>query len=218
MRLSLRLQRCPPGRSVKMLPKLEDTMAAVGMEVAGEDTITALKVAVGAMRGEPGEEDTGREEVEEEVEEGEAVTTRATIRMQEVITGEEEEEVMEETTKEASRIPTTMEEEAAAATMTAVITKTEVAVEEVGGVEEEEEGEEEDKEGAGEEEGGRILTKEDSLNSSSSMVGSITARLALVKADIILAEGSAGQHSRVHVDCFSFMNSSKMPYQLIFNY
>lgn len=195
-------------------------MAAVGMEVAGEDTIKALKVAVGAMRGEPGEEDTGREEVEEEVEEGEAVITRATIRMQEVITGEEEEEVMEETTKEASRIPTTMEEEeaAAVATMTAVITKTEVAVEEVGGVEEEEEGEEEDKEGAGEEEGGRILTKEDSLNSSSSMVGSITARLALVKADIILAEGSAGQHSRVHVDCFSFMNSSKRPYQLIFNY
>lgn len=169
-------------------------MAAVGTEVAGEDTITALKVAVGAMRGEPGEEDTGREEVEEEVEEGEAVTTRATIRMQEVITGEEEEEVMEETTKEASRIPTTMEE-AAADTMMAVITKTEVAVEEVEGVEEEEEGEEEDKEGAGEEEGGRILTKEDSLNSSSSMVGSIIARLALVKADIILAEGRAAQQS-----------------------
>lgn len=41
---------------------------------------------------------------------------------------------------------------------------------------------------AGEEEVVRISTKEDSLNSFSNMVGSITTKLDLTKADIILVE------------------------------
>ncbi|KAF1376077.1 hypothetical protein PFLUV_G00226880 [Perca fluviatilis] len=70
----------------------------------------------------------------------------------------------------------------------------EVAVEEVVGVGEEEaevvEEEEQDKEEAGEGEGARILTKEDSLNSSSNMAGNTTTKLALIKAGSTLVEDS----------------------------
>lgn len=204
MRLSLLLQRCPPGRSVRMLPKAEDTMVGVGMEAAGGAMITTPKVVVEDMR-EEAEEDMETGEVEEEaggrcreagemgVEEEEAVTTRAIIKMQEVIRGEEGEVVTEGATKEASTTLATMEEEEEEVTMT-ITTKMEagirreVGVEEVGGAGEEEAEEEEDKEEAGEGEGARILTKEDSLNSSSNMAGSTTTKLALIKADTTLVE------------------------------
>lgn len=62
MRLSLLPQRCPPGRSVRMLPRAEDTM---GTEAAGGATITTPKVAVEDMR-EEAEEDMATGEVEEE--------------------------------------------------------------------------------------------------------------------------------------------------------
>lgn len=123
------------------------------------------------------------------------VTTRATIKMQEDIR-EEGEVVTEEegTTQEASRTLVTMEEEEA---VPMTITKKmqagirrEAAVEEVVGVGEEEAEEEQDKEEAGEGEGARILTKEDSLNSSSNMAGSTTTKLALIKADNTLVEDS----------------------------
>lgn len=209
MRLSRLLRRCPPGRSVRMLPKAEDTMLGVGMEAAGGATITTPKVAVEDMR-EEAEEDMEKGEAEEvleggrcreagekEVEEGEAITVRATIKTQEVIRGEEGEVVTEEegTTKEASRTLATMEEEVVTMTIT---TKMEagimrgVGVEEVGGAGVEEVEEEEDKEVAGEGEGVRILTKEDSLNSSSNMAGSTTTKLALIKADTTLVEDSGG--------------------------
>lgn len=126
------------------------------------------------------------------------VTTRATIKMQEVIRGEEGEVVTEEegTTKEASRTLVTMEEEEQAVTTT-ITTKMEAGirreagVEEVGGAGEEEAEEDKDKEEAGEGEGARILTKEDSLNSSSNMGGSTTAKQALIKADTTLVENAA---------------------------
>lgn len=70
MRLSLLLQRCPPGRSVRMLPKAEDTMVGVGTEVAGGATTTTPKVAAEDMREEV-EEDMETEEVEEDMETGE---------------------------------------------------------------------------------------------------------------------------------------------------
>ncbi len=126
MRLSLHLQRCPLGRSARMLPKAEDTTVGVGMEAAGGAMIITLKVAVEDMKEVEEEEDMETGEAEEEVpeegrcreagemelEEGEAVI-RATIMMQEVIRGEEGEVVMEEgTIKEASRTLATMEEEA----------------------------------------------------------------------------------------------------------
>lgn len=195
MRLSLLPQRCPPGRSVRMLRKEEDTM---GMEAEAEGaTITTAKVVGEDMREEV-EVDMETGEVEEEaaaegercrvagemeVEEGEAVTTRATIKMQ------EGEVAMEEATiKEASRTLATMEEEEEVVTMT-VITKMEagilreVGVEEVVGAGEEEAEEEVDKGEAGEGEGARISTKEDRLNSSSNMAGSTTTKRALIKAD-----------------------------------
>lgn len=179
-------------------------MGGVGMEEAGEATIITPKVAVEDMK-EEAEEDMETEEAEEEapeegrcreageMEEGEVVTIRATIMMLEVIRGEEGEGVMEEgTIREASRTLATMEEEEAAVVIMTVTTKTEigtkreVGVEEVGGAGEEEV--EEDKEEAGEGEGDKILIKEDSLSSSSNMVGSTTTKLALIKADTTLVE------------------------------
>lgn len=230
MRLSRLLQRCPPGRSVRMLPKAEDTMVGVATEAAGGATITTPKVAVEDMREEAGE-DMERGEVEEEVAEGgrcrvagekvveevEVVTTRATIKIQEVIRGEEGEVVTEEeeTTKEASRTLDTMEEAAVAAvTMTTTTkmeagTRREAGVEEVGGAGGEEAEEDKEEAGEGEGEGARILTKEDSLNSSSNMAGSTTTKPALIKADTTLVEDAVrGHRSRVHskIDCFSCVN------------
>lgn len=69
MRSSLLPQRCPPGRSVRMLPRAEDTMVGVGMEAAEGATITTPKVAVEDMR-EEAEEDMETGEVEEEAAEG----------------------------------------------------------------------------------------------------------------------------------------------------
>lgn len=165
MKLSLLLQRCPPGRSVRMLPKAEDIMVQVGMEVVGEAMITTSKVAVEDMREELEEDmETGeaeeapegerfREAGEMEVEQGEVVTFRATIQIQEVIRAKEGEEVTEEEeiTKEVSRTQATMVEEV---TMT-LTTKMEAGIrresggEEVGGAGEEGV-EEQDKEEAGE--------------------------------------------------------------------
>ncbi|KAK9541979.1 hypothetical protein VZT92_001985 [Zoarces viviparus] len=217
-------------------------MVGVGMEAAGGAMITTPKVAVEDMK-EEAEEDMETGEVEEEaaeggrcreagekvLEEGEAVTARATIKMPEVIKGEEGEVATEEegTTKEAFRILATMEEEeeeeeeeVVVEVVTMTITnkmeagiRREEGVEEVVGAgeeeaeeekeaeekeaeeekdeEEEKEDEEEEKEAEeedGEAEGGRILTKEDSLNSSSNMAGSTTAKLALIKADTTLVE------------------------------
>ncbi|KAL7382909.1 hypothetical protein ABVT39_001488 [Epinephelus coioides] len=191
-----------------MLRKEEDTM---GMEAEAEAegaTITTAKVVGEDMREEV-EVDMETGEVEEEaaaegercrvagemeVEEGEAVTTRDTIKMQ------EGEVAMEEVTiKEASRTLATMEEEeeeeeeVVVVTMT-VITKMEagilreVGVEEVVGAGEEEAEEEADKGEAGEGEEARISTKEDRLNSSSNMAGSTTTKRALIKADTTLVE------------------------------
>lgn len=197
MRLSLLLQRCPPGRSVKMPPRVEDTTVGVGRQVAGEATITTPTVAVEGTTEEDMETgdleevvaEQGRCMEEMEVEEGEAVTTRATIRMQEFITEEEAEVVTEEqeTTKEVSRTVGIMGEEEEGVTMT-ITTKMEAGIRREAGVEEvgeagEGEAEEEDKGEAGEEEGGKILTKEDSSNSSSNTVVSTTTKLALIKAD-----------------------------------
>lgn len=207
MRLSRLLRRCPPGRSVRMLPKAEDTMVGVGTEVAGGATITTPKVAEEDMR-EEAEADMETEEVEEEaagggrcreageteVEEEEVVTTKATTKMQEAIRGEEGEAVTEEegTTKEASRtLVTTVGEEAVTMTITTKMeagSRRDPRVEGVEGAGEEEAEEEGDKVEAGEGEGARILTKEDSLNSSSNMAGSTTTKLALIKADTTLVE------------------------------
>lgn len=194
-----------------MHPKAEEEVTMVeGMEAAGGDMITIPKVAAEATI----EEDKERGEVEEVVAEGvkcreagemevvgEAVTTRATTTMQVVIRVEEEEEVTEEeATKEDFRTLATTEEEAAAVVVAVTMTITtkmeagirrEVGVEEAEGVEEEVAEEEEDKAEAGEGEEARILTKEDSLNSSSNMAGSTTTKLALIKADIILVEDTA---------------------------
>lgn len=52
MRLSPRPQRCPPGRSVKMHPRAEDTMG-VGTEAAEG----AMKEQEGAMKTELAEEE-----------------------------------------------------------------------------------------------------------------------------------------------------------------
>ncbi|KAI9525091.1 hypothetical protein NQZ68_012605 [Dissostichus eleginoides] len=189
-----------------MPPKAEDTTVGVGMEAAGGSTTNTPKVDVEDMREEEVEEEEAaeggrcREAGEKEVEEGEALTTRATIKMQEVIRGEEGEGATEEegTTKQAFRTLLSTEE-AEAVTMTITIRR-EAGVEEVAGageeeaeeqeqeqVEEEEEEQEEqveeDKVEAGEGEGGRILIKEDSLNSSSNKAGSTTTKLALLKAD-----------------------------------
>lgn len=207
MRLSRLLRRCPPGRNVRMLPKAEDTMVGVGTEVAGGATITTPKVAEEDMR-EEAEVDMETEEVEEEaagggrcreageteVEEEEVVTTKATTKMQEAIRGEEGEAVTEEegTTKEASRtLVTTVGEEAVTMTITTKMeagSRRDPRVEGVEGAGEEEAEEEGDKVEAGEGEGARILTKEDSLNSSSNMAGSTTTKLALIKADTTLVE------------------------------
>lgn len=207
MRLSRLLRRCPPGRNVRMLPKAEDTMVGVGTEVAGGATITTPKVAEEDMR-EEAEADMETEEVEEEaagggrcreageteVEEEEVVTTKATTKMQEAIRGEEGEAVTEEegTTKEASRtLVTTVGEEAVTMTITTKMeagSRRDPRVEGVEGAGEEEAEEEGDKVEAGEGEGARILTKEDSLNSSSNMAGSTTTKLALIKADTTLVE------------------------------
>lgn len=89
-------------------------------------------------------------------------------------------------------------------------------VEEVGVAGEEEVEEEEDKEEVGEGEGGIILTKEDSLNSSSNMAGNTTAKLALIKADTTLAEdrlwGIAAESTQrwympYHFEFLSMVNS-----------
>lgn len=190
-----------------MLPKAEDTMVGVGTEVAGGATITTPKVAEEDMR-EEAEADMETEEVEEEaagggrcreageteVEEEEVVTTKATTKMQEAIRGEEGEAVTEEegTTKEASRtLVTTVGEEAVTMTITTKMeagSRRDPRVEGVEGAGEEEAEEEGDKVEAGEGEGARILTKEDSLNSSSNMAGSTTTKLALIKADTTLVE------------------------------
>lgn len=161
MRLSLLLQRCLPGRNVRMLRKVEDTIVAVVMEVARGATTTTPKVDVEDMR----EEETG--EVEEEapevgrcreagaikVEEGEAVTIKAIIKMQEVVRGEEGGAVMEEqgTTKAASRTLATMEGEVVTTTITTMM---EAGIRTGGWVEEVVEGGEEEVEEAGEVEGG----------------------------------------------------------------
>lgn len=197
MRLSLLLQRCLPGRNVRMLRKVEDTIVAVGMEVARGATTTTPKVDVEDMREE--EEETG--EVEEEapeggrcrelgeikVEEGEAVIIRAIIKMQEVVRGEEGGVVMVEqgTTKAASRTPATMEEEVVTMTITTMM---EAGIRTGGWVEEVVEGGEEEVEEAGEVGGGRILTKEDRLSSSFSMVGRTTTKLALINSDTTRAK------------------------------
>ena len=95
------------------------------------------------------------------------------------------------TMKELSRNLASMEEEEVTMTVTtkmgAGIRRGE-GVEEVGVAGEEVVEEEEDKEEAGEGEGGILLTKADSLNSSSNMAGNTTAKLALIKADTTLAE------------------------------
>lgn len=240
MRLSRLLQRCPPGRSVRMLPKAEDTTVEVGMEAIGGATITTPKVDVEGMREEVDLEEyaaTGEaeeEEVPEEascreagetvVEEGEEVTIRATFQMQEVIRGEEGEVGTEElgTMKELSRNLASMEEEEEEEVTMTVTTKMGAGirrgegVEEVGVAGEEEVEEEEDKEEVGEGEGGIILTKEDSLNSSSNMAGNTTAKLALIKADTTLAEdrlwGIAAESTQrwympYHFEFLSMVNS-----------
>jgi len=233
--------RCPPGRSARMLPKAEETMVEVGREAAGGATITNPKVAAEDMTEdmETGEVEEEEEEEEEAwgvaaaaegercraagtvVEEGEAVTTRATIKMlgikgeegevateEEVEVEEEEEEVVvveeeEGTTQEASRTLATMEEQAVTMTTTNKMEagiRREEGVEEVAGAGEEEaeqekqqqEQQEQQEVEDGEGEGGRVLTKEDSLNSSSNMAGSTTTKLALIKADTTLVEDPAG--------------------------
>lgn len=206
MRLSLLLQRCLPGRNVRMLRKVEDTIVGVGMEVAKGAMTTTPKVDVEDMREEAEgmvigvvEEEVPeggrcRETGETKVEEGEAVTIRAIIKMQEVVRGEEGGVVMGEegTTKAASRTLATMEEEEVVTmtitTMMEAGIRTGAWVEEVveGGEEEVEEGV--DREEAGELEGGRILTKEDSLSSSFSMAGRTTTKLALINSDTTLAK------------------------------
>ena len=135
MRSSRLLQRCPPGRSVRTLPKAEDTTVEVGMEAVGGATITTPKVDVEGMREEVDlEEDAATGEAEEEVpeeascreagekvvEEGEGVTIRATFQMQGVIRGEEGEVGTEElgTMKELSRNLASMEEEEVTMTVT----------------------------------------------------------------------------------------------------
>ncbi|TNN27801.1 hypothetical protein EYF80_062052 [Liparis tanakae] len=215
-----------------MLPKAEDTM--VGREAAGGATITTPKEAVEDMTEdmETGEVEEEEEEEEEEVGgvaaaaegercraagtvvgEGEAVTTRATIKMLGIIKGEEgevatEEEEVEEveeeegTIQEASRTLATMEEQVVTMTTTNKMeagSRREEGVEEVVGAGEEEAEQEkqqqeqqEVEDGEGEGEGGRVLTKEDSLNSSSNMAGSTTTKLALIKADTTLVEDAAG--------------------------
>lgn len=226
--MSRLLQRCPHGRSVRMLPKVVDTTAVVGMEAAGGATITTPTVAVEAMRREE-EKGAGEEEVAEaarcreaggmEVEGGEVVITRATIKTEEVIRVEVAEEAIEEgeggTTKEGSRNPATME--AVEVTMT-VTTKMGAGTRREAGVEEAEEEEaEEDKGVGGEGEEARILTKEDSLNSSFNMADSTTTKQALIKADTTQVEESVGHRSIVHttLDYFSSVNKSTMPYHTI---
>lgn len=238
MRLRRLLQRCRLGRSARMPPKVEDTMVGVGMEATGGATITTPKVAVEDMREEAEEDmETGeaeeeaaeggrcREAGEMEVEEGEAVTIRATIKMQEVIRGEEGEVVTEEgTTKEASRMLATMEEEEALTMTTTNKTETgirrEVGVEEVGEAGEEEvEEEEEDKEEAGEGEEARILTKEVSLNSFFSTAGSTTTKLVLIKADTTPVEdavwGTVAES--IQINGSSRLYRFEMPYHFEFS-
>jgi len=213
VRSSLHPQKCPPGRSVRMLPKVEDIMVEDRVATGGATTTTP-KVVVEAMREEG--LDTMTREVEELVAEGErckeagemevveeeVAIAKATIKMQEGIMWEEGEEVMEEETTEeeeeeeaaaaapkaVTRIPAIMEE--VGVTMT-IITKTEAGIRrEAGAVEVEGVGDEveEDKAVAGEAEGGRISIKEDSLNSSSNMEGSTTTKLASIKADTTQVE------------------------------
>lgn len=143
MRLSPLLQRCLPGRNVRMLPKeltTEATTAEVGMEVGGGATTSTPKVVEGDMRGE-GEEATGEAEGEEQ----EGATTRVV----------EEEATEEETTRATFRtLDTTAVEDT-----TTTTTRTEAGTTRGVGVEDLEEGEGvvvEVGEGAGEEEEGRI--------------------------------------------------------------
>lgn len=236
MKSNLLLQRCPLGRSVKMPQWAEATMVGVGTQAAGEAMITTPKVAVEATT----EEDMETRELEEvaaergrfmeqmEVEEGEAVTTRATIRMHEVIREEEAEVVMEEegTPREAFWTLGIMGEEVEEVVTMTITTKTEAGIKREAGVEgvgeagegEAEEEEEEDKGEAGEEEVGRILTREDSLNSSSNTGVSTTTKLALIKADTTLVKDKVwGGHIRVHskTDCFCCLNGFKMPYLML---
>lgn len=58
MRSSLLPLRCPPGRSVRMLPR-GDTIVGVGMEAAGGAMITTPKVAVEDMSEAAAEEEEG---------------------------------------------------------------------------------------------------------------------------------------------------------------
>lgn len=206
------LQRCLHGRSVRMLPKAVDIMVGAGTEVEGAVTTTTPTAAAEAMRREGEEEGAeggrcrvaGGTAVEEEEEEGEAVTTRVTIKTLEVIMGVEGEVGIEEeegTTKEASRSQVTME--VAGVTMTTT-TKTEAGIRTEAGPEEAEDAEdEEDKGEAGEGEEARVLTKEDSLNSSFNMADSTTTRPASPTAGTTPAEHST--------PC-----KSTMPYQTTF--
>lgn len=228
-RLSHLLQRCRLGRSARMPPKVEDTMVGVGIQETGGGMTTTPKVAVEDMREEAEEDMEAEEEAAEggrcreagemeEEEEGEAVTIRATIKMQGVIRGEEGEVVTEGTTKEASRMLATMEEEEALTMTTTTKMETgirrEVGVEEVGEAGEEEVEEEEDKEEAGEGEEARILTKEVSLNSSFSTAGSTTTRLVLIKADTTQVEDAAWGTvaESIQIDGSSCLYRFEMPY------
>lgn len=145
MRLSPLLQRCLPGRNVRMLPKeltTEATMAEVGMEVGGGATTSTPKVVEGDMRGE-GEEEEATGEAEGEEQEG--ATTR--------VVEEEEEATEEETTRATFRTldTTAVEDTTTTTTRTEAGTTRGVGVEDLGEGEGVVVGE-----GAGEEEGGRI--------------------------------------------------------------
>lgn len=140
MRLSLPLQRCHPGRNVRMLPK-EATTVEAGMEVGGAVTTSTPKVVEGDMR-EEGEEGTREAEGEDQ----EGATNRVV----------EEEAMAEEATRATFRtLDTTAVEDT-----TTTTTRTEAGI--MRGVGVEEPGEREDvvveaaAEEAGEEEGGRI--------------------------------------------------------------
>lgn len=205
MRSSRRLQRCHPGRNVRMPLKVEGT--TVGLTGAAEGaTIAFHTVAVEAMKEvvegdmktggaeeSVAEEGRCREAGERELEGEEVGTARVTTKMQEIIMGEAGEEVIREgePTKEDSRIRAFTGEEEATPTViarTGAGTRKEAAAVEAEGAGAE--AAEEVKVEAGGVEEVRISTKEDSLNSFSNMEGSSTTRLASIKADTTPAEGA----------------------------
>lgn len=225
MRSSLRLQRCRPGRSVRMPLKVEGTTAGDTGAAEGA-TITTHTVAVEVTK----EEDMKKGEAEEPVaeggrcredgemalEEGEGGTASLTTKKQEVM-GEEGEE--EEPTKGDSRIRAFME---GVGVTTAAITRMGAGTrKEAGAVEVEGAGgevAEEVKAEAGGGEGVRISTKEDSLNSSSNMEGSSTAKLASTKADTTPVEGTVlGHRSRDQINTESY-SRKKTSSQLQFHH